>query len=132
MKSIVKSLLCVGLFAWNVQMQAKVNIIPKPSQVEELSGCFLLKNGMSIGISDESLAPAATYLQELLSKSTGFSIKTGGKAGKIQLNLVSPDEADESYILETGKKGVVISAHSYRGIINGIATLRQLLPPEIE
>lgn len=132
MKSIVKSVLCVGLFAWNVQMQAKVNIIPKPSQVEELSGRFLLKNGTSIGISDESLAPAATYLQELLSKSTGFSIKTGGKAGKIQLNLVSPDEADESYILETGKKGVVISAHSYRGIINGIATLRQLLPPEIE
>ena len=118
--------MCVGT------AMAEVNIIPKPTSVVEHEGSFLLKDGMTIGYSDASLEPAATYLQELLTQSTGLSFKTKAGKGKIQLSIVLPDESNEDYELVSDKKGVRITAHSYRGIINGIATLRQLLPPEIE
>ena len=111
---------------------AEVNIIPKPTSVTEKEGSFLLKDGMTIGTNDPSLAPAASYLQEILNRATGFDIKVKGKKGKIQLSILNPDESDESYELVSDKKGILITAKSYRGIINGIATLRQLLPHEIE
>ena len=111
---------------------AEVNIIPKPTVVTEKEGEFLLKDGLTIGANDASLTPAAEYLQEMLTRATGLNIKAKGKKGKIQLSIVSPDENDESYELQADKKGILITAHSYRGIINGIATLRQLLPNEIE
>ena len=124
-------LMCVGT-AW-----ATVNIIPKPTSVTELEGSFQLRDGLTIGYNDAALAPAATYLQEMLVRATGFSIKTG-KKGKIQLTLEpSPNPSNqgeelESYELVCDKKGVQIKAPDYRGIINGIATLRQLLPNAIE
>ena len=115
-------LLCAGT------AMAAVNIIPKPTSVVEREGTFRLKNGMTIGYNNPVLAPAATYLQDLLTQSTGFNFKTKAGKGKIQLNIVLPDESNEDYELISDKKGVLITAHSYRGIINGIATLRQLAP----
>lgn len=105
---------------------AEVNIIPKPTSVVEHEGEFLLRNNMTIGYGDSSLAPAATYLQKILSDATGFRFKTKMGKGKILLSLVLPDENNEDYELVSNKKGIIITAHSYRGIINGIATLRQL------
>ena len=75
----------------------------------------------------------AIYLQEILTKETGLSFKIKQGKGKIQLSIISAfDEGgrdhSENYELHCDKKGVRIYAHSYRGIINGIATLRQLLP----
>ena len=106
----------------------QVNIIPKPTSLIVREGVFPLKDGLTIGCNDASLAPAAQYLQEMLTTVTGLTIKTG-KKGKIQLMLVDPNENDESYELVADKSGVLITAPSYRGIVNGIATLRQLLPP---
>ncbi len=111
---------------------AAVNIIPKPTSVIEREGTFRLKDGMTIGYNNPVLAPAATYLQDLLTQSTGFSFKTKAGKGKIQLNIVLPDENNEDYELISDKKGVLITAHSYRGIINGIATLRQLAPSPLQ
>ena len=118
-------LLCVGT------AMAEVNIIPKPTSITEREGAFQLKDGLTIGYNDASLEPAATYLQELLSRETGLSFKTG-KKGKIQLSIIpffdtGGKDRSENYELHCDKKGVRILAHSYRGIINGIATLRQLL-----
>ena len=125
-------ILCTGT------AMAKVNIIPKPTAVVEKEGSFLLKDGLTIGYNDASLEPAANYLQEILTQATGLRFKTG-KKGKIQLSLTSSpssvgegSENDESYELVSDKKGVRITASSYRGIINGIATLRQLTPAPLQ
>ena len=120
-------LLCAGT------AMATVNIIPKPTSVVEHEGSFPLKNGLTIGYNDKSLEPAATYLQEILSRETGLDFKTG-KKGKIQLSLIPAFDEEggdhsENYELFCDKKGIRIYAHSYRGIINGIATLRQLVDP---
>ena len=121
--------LCVScLLLCLCSAMAAVNIIPKPMSVEEKEGEFVFTKGFTIGYSDASLQPAAIYLQEMLENETGFRFKTKLGKGKVQLSLVLPDENDESYELVCDKKGVLITAHSYRGIINGIATLRQLMP----
>ena len=128
-----KVVIClIYLFVGVCAAFAEVNIIPKPTVVTEREGAFQLKDGLTIGYSDASLAPAATYLQEMLTRATGLRIKTKEGKGKIQLNLKNTDETDENYTLDADKKGVCIAAASYRGIVNGIATLRQLLPNEIE
>lgn len=130
MKRLSYFLVCI--FFQLLPVQAEVNIIPKPVFVVEREGSFLLKDGLTIGYNDQSLEPAAAYLQELLAQGTGFCIKTKAGKGKIQLVLTGNDGnsgEDESYELVSDKKGVLITAHSYRGIINGIATLRQLIDP---
>ena len=118
---------------------AEVNIIPKPTSIVEHEGTFLLKEGQTIGYNDPALEPAAIYLQETLTRDTGLSFKIKAGRGKIQLSLTpSPSpvgegsENNESYELVSDKKGILITADSYRGIINGIATLRQLLPQKID
>ena len=111
---------------------ADINIIPKPTFIVDHTGTYVLKNGSTIGYNDASLAPAAAYLQEMLTRATGLRIKTKAGKGRIQLTLVNPDADNEEYELVADKTGIIITAHSYRGIINGIATLRQLLPAEIE
>ena len=130
-----KSILCLAacLLVTITTASAALNIIPRPTSVTELEGTFLLRDGLTIGYNDASLAPAATYLQEMLSRATGLRIRTG-KKGKIQLSLTGTAASadDESYTLNASRKGITILSASYRGIINGIATLRQLLPDEIE
>ena len=119
-------LLCVGM------AQAAVNIIPKPTAVTEREGAFQLKDGLTIGYNDPSLAPAAAYLQEVLARDTGLRINVKAGKGKIQLSLVDAfvsNGEDEAYELVSDKKGVLITASGYRGIVNGIATLRQLTDP---
>lgn len=113
---------------------AQVHIIPRPSLVEPLEGCITLDGECTIGISDKELAPAANYLKEMLTRNTDLQVKTrkAGEGCTINLRIVEPDAGDESYTLEARDGSVTINARSYRGVINGIATLRQLLPAEID
>ena len=94
-------LLCAGT------AMAAVNIIPKPTSVLEKEGEFVFSKGFTIGYSDASLEPAATYLQEILTNATGLSFKTKLGKGKVQLSIVLPDENDEDYELVSDKKGVL-------------------------
>ncbi len=111
----------------------EINIIPLPNSIQQGSGVFELKNGMVIGFSDESLKPAAKFLSSILSKSTGYQFVVQEGAGAIQLKLTA-DVTDKkgSYLLDVSSNYVQVSASSYSGIISGIETFRQLLPPNIE
>ena len=81
--------LCVScLLLCLCSAMAAVNIIPKPMSVEEKEGEFVFTKGFTIGYSDASLQPAATYLQEVLENETGFRFKTKLGKGKVQLSLV--------------------------------------------
>ena len=80
---------CVTCLIGVATAMATVNIIPKPTSVVEREGSFLLTNGLTIGYNDASLAPAATYLQQMLSQATGYKIKTKAGKGKIQLSLIN-------------------------------------------
>ena len=49
-----------------------VSIIPIPKEIKNANGQFTLKDGMTIGVADKQLLPAANYLSGLLSRSTGY------------------------------------------------------------
>ena len=50
-------------------------ILPTPVSLTEQSGSFVLKDGMKIGVSDQSLFPAAGYLQEILRNVISSSVE---------------------------------------------------------
>ncbi|HEY9550907.1 MAG TPA: family 20 glycosylhydrolase, partial [Prevotella sp.] len=55
------------------------------------------------------------------------------KKGKGTIRLALTTNSNTGYYeLTTNKKGICITGASYKGVINGIATLRQLLPADIE
>ena len=126
-------LLCVGT------AMAEVNIIPKPKSIVEQEGRFKFKGNLTIGYNDASLKPAAEYLRDLISKSYGCIYSVTKGKGHIQLNLDpayheanginGAGELDEAYEVVVQPKAIRISASTYRGIIDGISTLRQLIPP---
>lgn len=116
-----------------LSLQAKVNIIPQPTEVKETGSLFRLESGQTIGYSSSELRPAALYLQEVLTRATGMKIAVRRGKGTYTLTLqknAAPE--DESYHLDVTEQEVMLTAHCYKGITNGIASIRQLLPAEIE
>ncbi len=94
---------------------------------------FYVTQGQTIGYTDKQLRPAALYLQEVLTRATGLQIPVRKGKGTYTLQLDGKaDPQDESYRLSVNPWEVQLTAHCYRGITNGIATIRQLLPAEIE
>lgn len=107
------------------------SLIPLPNQIEQGKGTFILKDKATIGYEDESLAPAAGYLAEMLSTASGYTIKT--KHGKGDINLTTQTTTIEGgYILTSTSEAVNIAGNGYKGVVAGIETLRQLFPAAIE
>lgn len=106
-------------------------LIPQPARVEWGTGEFVLPKGATVSCENAQLRPAATYLGEMLAKATGYKVSQRKSKGTIQLAL-SATGKEGSYTLRVHKDGVRIEGNTYRGVINGIATLRQLFAREIE
>lgn len=137
-------LLCFVCFLFTACSAAKekeqkespsLNIIPKPLQVTQQDGFFVLNKSTAIVLSADvdSLRQEAEYLRTLLQPATGFSFPV--KEQQNNAIYLQIDEAilhEEGYQLEVNKNGVTINAKTTAGIFYGIQTLRQLLPPELE
>ena len=110
-----------------------VSIIPVPKEIKNANGQFTLKDGMTIGVADKQLLPAANYLSSLLSRSTGYIYNVREGDGDISLavsDIAGQNEGAYSLDVTSGK--VQIKGNTYGGVISGIESLRQLLPAEIE
>lgn len=134
-KANLRGWLSAILLLLAVCAQAGVNIIPKPTSLKEGKGVFLVKDRQTICFSDPTLSDAAGYLNDMIARATGYTniaVKAGTK-GNIRL-LLQPtaDKEDEAYTLAVTSSQITVKAATYRGIVNGISTLRQLLPDEIE
>lgn len=111
----------------------QVSLIPQPSVVEMLPGQVTLQSGCTIGVGHRSLMPAANYLKEILTRHSAMQVRVRKGLGcTIDLSIAEPDDNDESYTLEARDGHVSIQARSYRGIVCGISTLRQLLPHQVD
>ena len=117
-----------------VVSNASINIVPLPSSVKETNGTYQLRDGATVVYNNKLLKPAAGYLVEKLAPATGYSFEVRkGVRGDICLVLAdNKNPEDESYTLSVSANGIVIASASYKGIIHGISSLRQLLPHEIE
>lgn len=110
----------------------EIVIIPQPKEIHTQSGQFLLKEGMSIGVSEQALLPAAEYLAGLLGHATGYQFNPTVGTGDIMLSIRDVAGNEGAYTLDATSAGVQIKGNNYGGVIAGIQTLRQLLPAEIE
>ena len=112
------------------------SIIPQPLRVEATGSSFEITSETSI-YSDGDLQ-TADYLSNLLKPATGFDldVKPGSsKKGNNAISLILDENANsgnEGYILEITNDEINITSKEEHGLFNGIQTLRQLLPPEIE
>lgn len=114
-------------------VKQEIAILPTPVSLTEQSGTFVLKDGMKIGVSDQSLFPAAGYLQDILRNVVSTSVEvTEADQADIYLQLEPTNEKPGSYKLQATPKSVLLEAGDYSGIISAIASLHQLLPAEIE
>lgn len=108
-------------------------IIPSPKSLVPGKGMFRTDTRrLSIGVSDTALIPAAEYLTGTLAGSYGnIPVTTDPASAPIRLSLAVPDSLPAvkgAYQLEVTPAGIEIAAADYNGIINGIGSLRQILP----
>lgn len=115
-------------------VKQEIAILPTPVSLTEQSGDFLFKDGVKIGVSDQSLFPAAGYLQEILRNVVSSSVEVANDANQVDIyfQLGNTGGKSGSYKLQATSESIRVEADDYSGIISAIATLRQLLPAEIE
>ena len=107
-------------------------ILPIPVSIIQDTTCFVLPKSTTIGINDPQLRPAAEYLASILKPATGYSFKVNEGKGNINLGIDTIEGAEDAYTLESNPESVNITGNTYRGVIAGIQSLRQLFPAEIE
>ena len=108
------------------------SILPIPESLIQDTTCFVLPNSTTIGINHPDLKPAAEYLASILSPATGYKFKISEGQGNINLGIGTIEGTEDAYTLVSNPESVDITGNTYRGIIAGIQSLRQLFPAEIE
>jgi hexosaminidase len=119
-------------FPVSAKQQARaISIIPTPNEVVRQNGQFTLPKSIVVSVNDASLNPAGEYLGKTLSGAAKTSVQLNAPKSQIKLNIGGDVTTKGAYTLTCDASGVAINAADYEGIINGIASLRQLLPPEV-
>ena len=115
-------------------VKQEIAILPTPVSLTEQSGSFVLKDGMKIGVSDQSLFPAVGYLQEILRNVISSSVEVTTDKSQVDMYFQLKDIVGKpgSYKLESTPEYIRVEATDYSGIISAITTIRQLLPATIE
>ena len=136
-KKLSSSLLIVSACVFSSctpTVKQEIAILPTPVSLTEQSGSFVLKDGMKIGVSDQSLFPAVGYLQEILRNVISSSVEVTTDKSQVDMYFQLKDTVGKpsSYKLESTPEYIRVEATDYSGIISAITTIRQLLPATIE
>ncbi|MGV9343958.1 beta-N-acetylhexosaminidase [Streptomyces spiralis] len=109
-------------------------VIPAPASVHAGGAAYRITSATRIRVDGGAEARrVGTYLADVLRPSTGYRLPltTHGPAG-IRLRLAGGAFGAEGYRLDSGPKGVTITAREPAGLFHGVQTLRQLLPAAVE
>ena len=136
-KKLSSSLLIVSACVFSsctTTVKQEIAILPTPVSLTEQSGSFVLKDGMKIGVSDQSLFPAVGYLQEILRNVISSSVEVTTDKNQVDMYFQLKDTGGKpgSYKLQSTPEYIRVEANDYSGIISAITTIRQLLPAAIE
>ena len=97
--------------------------MPLPQKIEIISESGLKGSELSFITAEGDFAlPVLGTLTDCLPR-----YKSSGKGVVLRLTTDSTPESEEGYLLEVGKKGVVISARTAAGLFYGCQTLEQLM-----
>ena len=119
-----------------VLSQDKLRLIPQPVSVINGKGNFSFTASTKI-IANEMAEPVAEWLQSFLKKQTRYNttiVKSGaGNTIQLLLNKVKNGKTGhEGYQLSVNTSGIKIKANEPAGLFNGVQTLLQLFPSDIE
>lgn len=120
------------------QAERKISIIPEPVSMVKKGGHFVFPDQVVVSISQ---AEKSNYLKNLVEER--FSTAPGKRVVFVNSDnnadivlLLNPIEnnqiGDEGYTLQVTSDKVTIHANKSEGLIYGLQTLFQLLPPQIE
>jgi len=119
------------------QKSASVSIIPRPQELTETGGEFVLGQSCVI-VADSRFQAEAAYLSASLAGPTGFSLAVKPLEGKAQAkgSIVLAWSADstlgpEGYTLDIKPERVTVNAYSPAGAFYGIQSFLQLLPAQV-
>ncbi|USX48681.1 beta-N-acetylhexosaminidase [Lentzea sp. HUAS12] len=111
-------------------------LLPHPVRVEpEPDVTFTLTPNTKIHATSEDATAAAELLASILRPSTGFALPiehTTADEGIVLTDGAPAETGQEGYLLDVTETRIVIRANFAAGHFNGVQTLRQLLPAEIE
>lgn len=133
MKRIYMLLTVVALAFSTIVASAKVAIVPQPVSLVEKAGEFRLTQSTVISYG-QGLKEYASYLEETLSKPTGWDFKLNSNLSKGQIRLAVDSvkvKKAEGYTLEVTPKLITITGADNGGLFYGIQTLLQLFPSKI-
>jgi hexosaminidase len=134
-------LITVSLFAllsFGQQVEPEISIIPEPVSVTRKGGSYQLPDKIVISSPrGDGMGIVNEYLIKKLSVAPGkqITLDSKGSNADIVLNInkkADPVIGDEGYALSVTSSRISISANKPAGLLYGVQTLLQLLPPQIE
>lgn len=108
-----------------------ITILPVPMETSAQSGIFVLAKDASVGVLTPDLKPAGEYLASQLASSTGYEIPVVEGNATITLSISEEDLPEGGYRLRVTGDEVSVAGEGYDGVIAGIESFLQLLPPPI-
>lgn len=119
--------------------QNSYSIIPAPVSLVTARGAFRITSNTNVVVSplNDETSLAAWFLTGMVEKGSSvlLAVETGVKESRGDIFLVLDTTLNlgtEGYDLEVTKKNVILKAETAAGLFNGIQTIRQLMPPQIE
>ena len=127
-----KSILLIAIFlsSLNIVQAQKLDIIPKPVQVEQQNGSFVIPSSVQI-IVDKKIKGSAEYISSHFAKNTNSIpvVSIGRKHKKNTIAFLVDEKMDlpnDGYKLTVDEKGIVVKGKSANGTLNGFQTLLQI------
>ena len=121
----------------------RYSIVPLPQHLAARPGEFRLDAQTRILLSDttsSALRSVADLLAVPLRAASGLPLPIGPATNavtpnafviRLDVNAAPTHANDESYRLDVNERGATLTAATTAGVVNGIATLEQLLPPAL-
>ncbi|MDN3022672.1 beta-N-acetylhexosaminidase [Streptomyces sp. S.PB5] len=110
-------------------------VVPAPASVAPGGSPYRITRDTRIRVgASQEVRRIGEYAAKVLRPSTGYPLPvtaSGGQDG-IRLRLAKGAFGAEGYRLDSGAKGVTITAAKPAGLFHGVQTLRQLLPAAVE
>ena len=135
---IIIVLVMCSVVSFSQQKERIISVIPEPVSVVKKGGHYVLPNDILISLpSNIETAYIKSLIEEKLSiaaaKKVVFSNSADNANIVLMLNKTISDEiGDEGYKLNVSGDKIIIKANKSAGLLYGVQTLLQLLPPQIE
>ncbi len=128
-------ILSLIIFFFSNFIVAQHNIIPIPVNYKSTKTTFLLSDKVSLNHSINN-TQAIEYIEQLRGFLAQYGITTidnKSKHNAIHIRLSdNPEIGEEGYTLEVNTGMIILSANTAAGLFNGIQTLKQLIPLNID